>query len=95
MRLEENKLAALAEQFVATQHVLPKAKNSRNHFQKLMWLQLGGVPAIVNSHLNNVPKLEDFGEVSTDVLVKKLLQDDKKKQDNDTKNRDDSWLDEL
>ena len=28
-------------------------------------------------------------------LVKKLLQDDKKKQDNDTKNEDDSWLDEL
>ena len=28
-------------------------------------------------------------------LVKKLLQDDKKKQDNDTKNKDDSWLDEL
>ena len=26
-------------------------------------------------------------------LVKKLLQDDKKKQDNDTKNEDDSWLD--
>ena len=91
---------------VATTSAIPPQMIGSKH-----WPQFAANQSQVNYNMSLTFMGQMFGQMSkmsdhvmdmnskllaqNNALVKKLLQDDKKKQDNDTKNEDDSWLDEL
>ena len=91
---------------VATTSAIPPQMIGSKH-----WPQFAANQSQVNYNMSLTFMGQMFGQMSkmsdhvmdmnskllaqNNALVKKLLQDDKKKQDNDPKNEDDSWLDEL